>query len=156
MPVTSPTWAPENPPVNFRVPLRASRVQKFPRVLCRTWEITLFTSMQWIIQFRNGQMETTQGVKSAEKVGPECWALSEHVPLPQLHIHQPEAPPASTLRNFNGGFILLAQSMQLLSSSDWNQSPALPLDSRLEPRATLPAESCPTPARAHTGLPTGP
>jgi hypothetical protein len=29
-------------------------------------------------------------------------------------------------------------------------------DSRLEPRATLPAESCPTPARAHTGLPTGP
>jgi hypothetical protein len=27
---------------------------------------------------------------------------------------------------------------------------------RLEPRATLPAESCPTPARAHTGLPTGP
>jgi hypothetical protein len=26
----------------------------------------------------------------------------------------------------------------------------------LEPRATLPAESCPTPARAHTGLPTGP
>jgi uncharacterized coiled-coil protein SlyX len=33
---------------------------------------------------------------------------------------------------------------------------SLPLDSRLEPRATLPAESCPTPARAHTGLPTGP
>jgi hypothetical protein len=33
---------------------------------------------------------------------------------------------------------------------------ALPLDSRLEPRATLPAESCPTPARVHTGLPTGP
>jgi hypothetical protein len=33
---------------------------------------------------------------------------------------------------------------------------ALPLNSRLEPRATLPAESCPTPARAHTGLPTGP
>jgi hypothetical protein len=32
----------------------------------------------------------------------------------------------------------------------------LPLDSRLEPRATLPAESCPTPARVHTGLPTGP
>jgi hypothetical protein len=27
---------------------------------------------------------------------------------------------------------------------------------RLEPRATLPAESCPTPARVHTGLPTGP
>jgi hypothetical protein len=26
---------------------------------------------------------------------------------------------------------------------------------RLEPQATLPAESCPTPARAHTGLPTG-
>jgi hypothetical protein len=26
---------------------------------------------------------------------------------------------------------------------------------RLEPRSTLPAESCPTPARAHTGLPTG-
>jgi hypothetical protein len=26
---------------------------------------------------------------------------------------------------------------------------------RLEPRATLPAESCPTPARAHTGLPMG-
>ena len=26
---------------------------------------------------------------------------------------------------------------------------SLPLDSRLEPRATLPAESCPTPARAH-------
>ena len=33
---------------------------------------------------------------------------------------------------------------------------SLPLDSRLEPRATLPAESCPTPARVHTGLPTGP
>jgi hypothetical protein len=30
-----------------------------------------------------------------------------------------------------------------------------PLDSWLEPRATLPAESCPTPARVHTGLPTG-
>jgi hypothetical protein len=26
---------------------------------------------------------------------------------------------------------------------------------RLEPRATLPAESCPTPARAHTGPPMG-
>ena len=26
---------------------------------------------------------------------------------------------------------------------------------RLEPRTTLPAESCPTPTRAHTGLPTG-
>ena len=26
---------------------------------------------------------------------------------------------------------------------------------RLEPRATLPAESCPTPARAHTGPPKG-
>jgi hypothetical protein len=26
---------------------------------------------------------------------------------------------------------------------------------RLEPRANLPAESCPTPARAHMGLPTG-
>jgi hypothetical protein len=37
-----------------------------------------------------------------------------------------------------------------------NNEFALPLDSRLEPRATLPAESCPTPARAHTGLPTGP
>jgi hypothetical protein len=31
-----------------------------------------------------------------------------------------------------------------------------PLDSRLEPRATLPAESCPAPAGVHTGLPTGP
>jgi hypothetical protein len=37
-----------------------------------------------------------------------------------------------------------------------NKEDPLPLDSRLEPRATLPAESCPTPARAHTGLPTGP
>ena len=37
-----------------------------------------------------------------------------------------------------------------------NTDEALPLDSRLEPRATLPAESCPTPARVHTGLPTGP
>ena len=31
------------------------------------------------------------------------------------------------------------------------QAPPAPL----EPQATLPAESCPTPPRAHTGLPTG-
>jgi hypothetical protein len=31
------------------------------------------------------------------------------------------------------------------------QAPSAPL----KPRATLPAESCPTPKRAHTGFPTG-
>jgi hypothetical protein len=97
--------------------------------------------------------------------------LQEDPAIPLLGIY-PEGAPTCNKDTCSTMFIavlfIIAKSWKeprCPSTEEWTQKTwciytmeyyaAIKNNVGLEPRATLPAESCPTPARAHTGLPTG-